>query len=499
MTQRSYRACTLCEATCGIVVETDGRQVLSIRGDEADPFSKGYICPKAYALKDLQNDPDRLRRPLRRTASGWEEIGWQQALAEAADGLLRVRERRGPESLAIYLGNPAAHNLGSMLYGRVLIRALGSHQRFSATSLDQLPKMMSSALLFGEQLSVPVPDVDRTAYLMVIGANPVVSNGSLMTAPAMPKRLRALRARGGKLVVVDPRRSETARLADEHLSIRPGSDALFLLALVHTLFDETRVRLGHLEAMVNGLDELRSLARSFSPESVAGRVGLDAPTLRRTAREIAAAPSAACYGRIGTCTQEFGTLASWLVDVVNVLTGNLDRPGGAMFTTPAASFKYGDTSQKTRKLPYGRWKSRVRGLAEFAGELPAVTLAEEIDTPGDGQIRGLVTVSGNPVLSSPNGTRLARALDGIEYMVSIDIYVNETTRHANLILPTTAPLEHENYDLLLYNLAIRNVAKYSPVTVEPEADAKHDWQVMLALAAPLMGMANADVQALDDM
>ncbi len=498
MTQRSYRACTLCEATCGIVVETEGREVVSVRGDEDDPFSRGFICPKAYALKDLQSDPDRLRRPVRRTREGWEEIGWDEAIDEAAENLARVRSRHGPESLGIYLGNPSAHSLGSMLYGRVLIRALGSHQRFSATSVDQLPKMISSCLLFGDQLMVPVPDVDRTAYLMVIGANPLVSNGSLMTAPGIPKRLRALRARGGKLVVVDPRRTETARVADEHLPIRPGTDALLLFALVHVLFQEGLVRLDRLEPMVQGLGELRAIAGDFAPEIVAARVGIGADTLRRIARELAAAPSAACYGRIGTCTQEFGTLASWLIDVVNVLTGNLDRPGGAMFTTPAASFKYGETSRAGRRLPYGRWKSRARGLPEFGGELPAVALAEEIETTGEGQIRGLVTVAGNPVLSTPDGARLARAIDGLEYMVSIDIYVNETTRHANLILPTTSPLEHENYDLLLYNMAIRNVAKYSPVTVEPEPGAKHDWEIFLALAARLMGTGPADLQAVDD-
>ena len=499
MAQRSFRACPLCEATCGIVVETEGRQVLSVRGDDHDPFSRGYICPKAHALKDLQNDPDRLRRPVRRTGAGWQELPWDEALAEAAENLLRVRNQHGPESLAIYLGNPSAHNLGAMLYGRVLIRALGSHQRFSATSVDQLPKMISSCMLFGEQLLVPVPDVDRTAYLVVIGANPVISNGSLMTAPAMPKRLRALRARGGKLVVVDPRRTETARLADEHLPIRPGTDALFLFALVHTLFEEGLLRLGRLEPMVEGIEEVRSLARSFPPETVSARVGLDAATLRRLAREIVAAPSAACYGRIGTCTQEFGTLSSWLVDVVNVLSGNLDRAGGAMFTTPATSFKYGDTSRKSRRLPYGRWKSRARGLPEFGGELPAVALAEEIETPGEGRIRGLVTVAGNPVLSTPDGARLARALDSLEYMVAIDIYRNETTRHANLILPTTSPLEHENYDLLLYNLAIRNVAKYSPTAIEPEPGAKHDWEILLSLGARLTGMSDPDVQAFDDM
>jgi anaerobic selenocysteine-containing dehydrogenase len=480
------------------VVETEGREVVSVRGDEDDPFSRGFICPKAYALKDLQSDPDRLRRPVRKTHGGWEEVGWDEAIAEAAENLGGVRARHGRESLGIYLGNPSAHNIGTMLYGRVLIRALGSHQRFTATSVDQLPKMISSCLLFGDQLMVPVPDVDRTGYLMAIGANPAVSNGSLMTAPDMPKRLRALRARGGKLVVVDPRRTETARIADEHLSIRPGTDALFLFALVHVLFEEGLVRLGRLETMVQGLAGLRSLAGGFAPEIVAMRVGIAAPTLRRIARELATAPSAACYGRIGTCTQEFGTLASWLIDVVNVLTGNLDRPGGAMFSAPAASFKYGETSRQGRRLPYGRWKSRVRALPEFGGELPVVALAEEIETPGDGQIRGLVTVAGNPVLSTPDGARLARALDGLEYMVAIDIYVNETTRHANLILPTTSPLEHENYDLLLYNMAIRNVAKYSPVTIEPEQGAKQDWEILLGLAAPLMGKSEAGVHAIDD-
>ncbi len=479
-------------------METEGGEVVSVRGDDEDPFSRGFICPKAYALKDLQADPDRLRRPVRRTRDGWQEIGWEEAIGEAAENLLRVRSRHGSESLGIYLGNPSAHNLGSMLYGRVLIRALGSHQRFTATSVDQLPKMISSCLLFGDQLMVPVPDVDRTAYLMVIGANPLVSNGSLMTAPGMPKRLRALRAREGKLVVVDPRRTETARVADEHLPIRPGTDALFLFALVHVLFEEGLVRLGRLEPMVQGLEEARSLAGDFAPETVASRVGIGAATIRRVARELAGASSAACYGRIGTCTQEFGTLASWLVDVVNVLSGNLDRPGGAMFAAPAASFKYGETSRKGRRVPYGRWKSRVRGLPEFGGELPVVALAEEIETPGEGQIRGLVTLAGNPVLSTPHGARLARALDELEYMVAIDIYVNETTRHANLILPTTSPLEHENYDLLLYNMAIRNVAKYSPVTLEAEAGAKHDWEVLLALAAPLMGKPGASIRALDD-
>ncbi len=499
MPKTTYRACHLCEATCGVVIETEGREVLSVRGDEDDPFSRGFICPKAYALKEVASDPDRLRRPIRRTPNGWQELSWEDAYAEAAESLLGIRGRHGAESLAIYLGNPSAHNIGAMLYGRALIRALGGHKRFSATSVDQLPKMVSSCLLFGEQLLVPIPDVDRTDYFMVLGGNPMVSNGSLMTAPGMPRRLRALRARGGKLVVVDPRRSETARIATEHLPIRPGTDALFLFAIVQTLITEDLVHLGRLAPMVDGLETVRRLAADFAPEVVSGRVGIAAETIRRIARELAAAPTAACYGRIGTCTQEFGTLASWLVDVVNVLTGNLDRAGGAMFSTPAASFQYGDTSRKARRsLPYARWRSRVRGLAEFAGELPAVTMAEEIETPGEGQIRGLVTVAGNPVLSTPDGRRLAGALEGLEYMVSIDIYLNETTRHASLILPTAWALEHENYDLLLAPLGVRNVAKYSPPAFERSPGEKHDWEVLLELSGHLMGAGSVDLKTIDD-
>ncbi len=497
MIRKTHRACTLCEATCGIVVEADGDRVLSIRGDEDDPFSRGYICPKAHGLKGLQEDPDRIRRPIRRTANGWQELSWKDAFAEATEGLLRVRREHGPESLGIYLGNPSAHNLGTMLYGRVLIRALGSHHRYTATSVDQLPKLISSALLFGDQVLIPVPDVDRTSHLLVLGANPLVSNGSLMTAPGMGKRLRALRARGGRLVVVDPRRTETAAIADRHVPIRPGTDAYFLFAIVHTLFAEGLVRLGRLEPFARGLESLRAQAEPFAPERVQAKTGIDAHVVRTIAREFAAAESAACYGRIGTCTQEFGTLTSWLVDVVNLLTGNLDRAGGAMFSSPAASFQYGEPARGGKPLPYGRFRSRVRGLPEFSGELPVVALAEEIETPGDAQVRGLVTVSGNPVLSTPDGARLARALDSLEFMVAVDIYVNETTRHADLILPTTSPLEHDNYDLLLYTLAIRNVAKYSPPSLEPPADAKHDWEILLALAAPLLGLPS-DVAALDD-
>jgi len=490
-----YRTCSLCEAHCGVAVEVLAGRVLSVRGDPDDPFSRGYICPKAHGLKALQDDPDRLRRPLRRSGSGWEEIGWEEAFELAARRLREVREAHGPEAIGSYLGNPNAHDIGSTLYLPALLRGLGSRRRFSASSIDQLPKMLSCAAMFGGGLTVPIADIDRTDYLLVLGANPLASNGSLMTAPDFPGRLRALRARGGRLVVVDPRRSETARLADRHLFIRPGTDALLLFAMVQVLFEEGLVRLGRLEPLVRGVDAVRTLAKEFPPEAVAGATGIPAGTIRELARELAAARSAAVYGRIGTCTQEFGTLASWLVDVLNALTGNLDRPGGAMFPRPATG-RAAAAAAGSGKIPYARWRSSVRGLPEAFGELPVATFAEEIDSAGEERIRALVTVAGNPVLSSPNGGRLAAALESLEFMVSVDIYLNETTRFAHLILPPTAPLEHSNYDAVFFGLAVRNVAKFSPRAVEPPEDSLDQWEILAELAGRVNG---ADAATVDEL
>jgi anaerobic selenocysteine-containing dehydrogenase len=430
-----YRNCSLCEAHCGIAIEVerDTDRILTIRGDAEDPFSRGYICPKAYGLKGLHEDPDRLRRPLRRDGDTWREIDWDEAFALVATRLRAVRDAHGPAAIASYAGNPNVHELGAGLYLPALLRALGNHKRFSASSVDQLPKQLSSLSMYGRGLTIPIPDIDRTRYLLVLGANPAVSNGSLMTAPDMPGRLARLRERGGKLVVIDPRRTETARLADEHHFIRPGGDAFFLFSLVHVLFTEDLVRLGDIAPWVRGTGELRALAAAFPPEATAARTGIDAATVRRLARELAAAESAACYGRMGTCTQEFGTLASWLVDCVTILTGNLDRPGGAMF--PHAATSLTDDAPRSAKLPYARWRSAVRGLPEAFGELPSAALAEEIEGNGSERIRALVTVAGNPALSCPNSARLARALASLDFMVSIDIYLNETTRFADVILP----------------------------------------------------------------
>jgi anaerobic selenocysteine-containing dehydrogenase len=504
-TRMHFRTCPLCEATCGLTITTRGDEVVSVRGDDDDVFSRGYLCPKGPALRDLHNDPDRIRTPLVRRkggrGEGFQPASWDEAFAEIARRLPPLVTEHGRDAVGVYLGNPSVHNLALALYSRVLLRALGSRNVFSASTVDQMPKQIAAGLMFGTALTVPVPDIDRTSYLLILGADPLVSNGSLMTAPDMKRRLRAIQVRGGRVVVIDPRGSRTAQEADRHHFIRPGTDALLLFAIVHTLFAEGLVTLGAVERYVSGLDDVRRLAEPFSPERVADACGIAAGDIRILARELAAAESAAVYGRIGTCTQEFGTLASWLVDVVNVLTGNLDRPGGAMLTRAAAgAANTRGTPGRGKGMLLGRRKSRVRGIPEVLGELPVACLAEEIETPGEGRIRALVTVAGNPVLSTPNGARLDAALASLDFMVSVDIYLNETTRHADVILPSVSPLEQSHYDVALLQLAVRNVANYSAPVLAPPVDRPQDWEMMLRFAGIAFGQGpDADVAALDDL
>jgi anaerobic selenocysteine-containing dehydrogenase len=495
----AFATCPLCEATCGLELTLSEGGIDRVRGDADDIFSHGFICPKGASLKELHDDPDRLRAPLVRVSGELRPASWDEAFAEIDRRLGAIWDEHGRQALGIYLGNPSAHNLSVLTYGRVLVKALQTRNIFSASTVDQYPKQMASALMFGTGSTVAVPDVDRTDHLLILGANPLASNGSLLTAPDMRGRLRAIRARGGKLVVVDPRRTRTAREADEHHFIRPGTDALLLFALVHTLFDEQLEDLGALGPDVAGLEEVRELASGFAPEEVADPCGIAADDIRRMARELAAAPRAAVYGRIGTTTQRFGTTASWLVDVLNVVTGNLDRPGGAMFPRPAAgSSNTTGEPGRGRGAAFGRWHSRVRGLGEVFGELPVACLAEGIETPGDGQIRALLTIAGNPVVSTPNSERLAAAIDDLEFMVSVDIYVNETTRHADVILPAPSPLQRSHYDLALLGFAVRNVANYSPPALEPDPQVPQEWETLLRLGGIATGQGpNADVAAID--
>jgi anaerobic selenocysteine-containing dehydrogenase len=499
-TTTHHRICPLCEACCGLEIKVRDQQVVSIRGHADDVFSAGYICPKGVALKDLHEDPDRLRTPLIRRDGVLVEATWDEAFDEIQRRLPPLRAAHGRNATAIVVGNPAAHKIGLLTYFGKLARALGTHNVFSASTLDQMPKQLSSGLLFGHWLSVALPDIARTDHLLVLGANPLVSNGSMWTVPDFKGKAKALQARGGKLVVIDPRRTETAAVADAHHFIRPNADVFLLAAMVNTLFAEGRVTLGAVAGWVIGVDAVQQAVAPFTPEAVAARCGIDADTIRTLTRDLADAPRAAVYARIGTCTQEYGTLCSWLVDVLNTLTGNLDAPGGVLFARSAAFAS--NTVGKPgigKGVSTGRHHARVSGAPEVYGELPITCLAEEIETPGDGQIRALFTVATNPVLSSPNGPRLAQALDSLDFMVSLDIYLNETTRHADVILPGPSPLEDFHYDVAFPQLSWRNHARYSPPVLPPAPDQPAEWQTLLKLAAIAQGKgADVDTDALDD-
>ena len=487
-----HRTCSICEAMCGIVIEHRDGEVISIKPDREDVLSRGHICPKAVALKDLHDDPDRLRQPMRRTATGWQPVGWDDAFDEIERRIGDVRKRHGNDAVAVYAGNPTVHNLGAMLGIGDFIRAVRTRNLYSATSVDQLPHMVASHAMFGHQFLLPVPDVDRTRLFVCIGGNPVASGGSIMGAPGFEKRVAALQARGGRFVVVDPRRTESAAIADEYLPIRPGTDVFLLLALLYEVFTSGRVFMAHLAAHVAGLDTLRDAVLRFDPAQLAARTGLPRERLARLAQELCDEPRALVYGRVGACTQEFGGLTLWLIYCLNAVTGHLDREGGMMFAEPAVDL----TRAYGSKGHHGRFRSRVRNLPEFGNELPVAALAEEILTEGEGRIRALVTFAGNPVLSTPNGRQLDRALASLEFMVSVDMYLNETTRHAHLILPPTSPLEHSHYDIALSGFAVRNVAKYSPPLFAKPAGAKDDNEILAELtlrlgSSPGLGRARA--------
>ncbi|MDX9664995.1 molybdopterin oxidoreductase family protein [Pseudomonas sp. P5_152] len=476
----NHRACHLCEAICGLTIETTasdnaGLQITSIKGDPLDSFSRGHICPKAVALQDIQNDPDRLRQPMQRVGNEWQAIGWDEAFVLVAERLATIQERHGQNAVAVYQGNPSVHNYGLMTHSNYFLGLLKSRNRFSATSVDQLPHHLTSHLMYGHGLLLPIPDIDHTDFMLILGANPLASNGSIMTVPDVEKRLKAIQARGGKVVVVDPRRSETAAMADQHVFVRPGGDAALLFGVLNTLFSEGLSRDSHLP--VDGLDQVRQAIAPFDAEAMSPLCAVPVEQIRQLARDFAAAPTAVCYGRMGVSTQAFGTLCHWLVQLINLVTGNLDRVGGALCTEPAV-----DLVASTSGGHFNLWQSRVSGRPEYAGELPVSALAEEMLTGGEGQIRALITVAGNPVLSTPNGRQLEQALDGLEFMVSVDLYINETTRYADLILPSTSALENDHYDTTFNMFAVRNVSRFNRAILPKPEGALHDWEIFVGLA-----------------
>lgn len=491
--------CPLCEASCGLDVTVADGEVTLIRGDRSDTFSRGFLCPKGTALKELQTDPDRLRLPLVKRNGVFVEVSFEEAFAEVARRLGPIRETFGPAACGLVIGNPTVHRTGLVLYVLELAVALGSPNVFSAATLDQMPKQLAVGRMFGDFYSIAVPDIDRTDLLVIIGANPMVSNGSMWSVPDFRGRADELRARGGRIITIDPRRTETAAASDVHLPIRPGRDVYLLAAVISTLFEEGLVDLDHLEPLTNGVSRVADAVESFSAERVAPRSGIGADDIRSLARDIAAAPRAAVYGRLGTCLDEHATLTNWLIDVINVLTGNLDKPGGVMFPK-AAAFASNTTGEpgKGAGVTTGAYRSRVSGAPEVMNQFPIACLVEEIDTPGDGQLRALVMLASNAALSVPDGPRLEQALDSLDFLVCLDVYLNDTTRHADVIIPGPSPLEEDHYDVYFSLFGHRNAARYSPAIL-PAPDMPSDADTMLRLVAILQGRGpEADLAALEE-
>lgn len=497
MTETVYRSCPTCEASCGLVMEVDPatKAVVSIKGDTDDHRSRGYVCAKSQAFRYVYEDPERLRKPVKKVAGEWQEISWEQALSEVSDKLGAIRNAHGKDAIAMYYGNPNGHNFSTMVYTQLFTQMLNTERFFSAGAVDQQPKNLSCELLYGNAWVFPIPDIQRSDFFVCMGGNPLVSQGSLMSAPNAEQQLSDIRTRGGKVVVIDPRRTETAEIADQHIFIKPGTDAYFLFAWANILFAQNRIKLGRLSNIVDGLETVKKLAEQFTPENTAAITGVSAAQLRALADDFADANAAVLYARIGLCTQEFGTIASWLVDIINLLNGRLDAPGGAMFPQAATELPPPPTAV-VNELGHGRFKTRVRGFPEYMGMMPASFMAEELAYDGEDKARALITVAGNPVLSVPNGEAIRAATEQLELVVALDFYINETTSLADYILPSTSQLEHSNYDFLFQTTAVRNFARYSPAVFEPEGDARHQYEIMTELVARINGMQAADLHAM---
>lgn len=481
-----YRTCNICEAMCGLVVTHDDTDVHSIKANPADPLSRGHICPKAIALQDFRTDADRVTTPLKKVNGEFVPISWDEAYEFAVERLTAVQEANGKDGVGVYLGNPNAHKFGNLLNLPGLVKALGTTNRYSSATADQIPHHVASIHMLGHPMLIPVPDVARTDLMLILGGNPVVSNGSMMTAPGFGKRMDEIKARGGRVVVVDPRRTETAERAGEHLFIQPETDAFLLFALIHEIFAQGLEDLGALAAVTDGVAALKEAVQPFTAEKAAEMTGIKGQTIRDLARSFATAKSAVCYARMGASTQSFGSLCQWASNALNIITGNFDSEGGAMFTTPALDY-VGMTSRKGKARSYPEKRSRVSNQPLYNGEFPVSVMAEEMETPGAGQIKALVSVAGNPVLTAPNGQRIGRALEQLDFMMSIDLHINDTTRHADLILPATVALEEEVYDMVFHSFAVRNTAAFAGPIFAPPNGNPQEWEVIARLTAKLTG------------
>ncbi len=479
-TKKHYRVCNLCEAMCGLEIEHDDQKVIAVKGDKKDPFSKGSLCPKGALIHKVHEDPDRLKTPLLKKEDGsWEEISWKKAFDIVGEKINAIREEHGDDAVALYLGNPTVHNFGMMLFSGELRRSLRTKNFFSPTTMDQLPHHFIGYHMFGHAFNMPIPDVDRTDFFIMFGANPIASNGSIMSGCGPVEKIKAIQQRGGKVVLFDPRATETSRVVDEHHFIKPSKDVYFLFGMLHLIQKNNWIQIDRLGSHISGLEKLKGIADEFTPEKVEKITGVPTATLLRLTKEYVLNDRAVLYGRMGMSTQEYGGLCHWLTSVLNILTNHFDREGGAMFPKPAVDVK----RQKGWHKSDGRWHSRVRKLPEFDGELPVSVMAEEMTTAGEGQIRGLITFAGNPALATPNAKRLNEALPKLDFMVSIDIFMNETTKHADIILPPPSHLEIDHYDLIFNHFAVSNNAKFSERLFEPKAGQQYDWQIAKALVA----------------
>ena len=459
-----FRACNLCEAICGLeITVNEQNEILTIKGDEKDPFSRGHICPKAVGLKDIYLDKNRLKQPVRRIESGWETISWEEAFSEVTAKFKAIQTQHGKDAIGVYQGNPSVHNSGTMLSAPSFLRALGTKNRFSATSADQLPHHFAAWQMFGHPLLLPIPDIDHTDFMLIIGANPLASNGSLMTVPDVANRLKDIQKRGGKFIVIDPRRTETAKISDQHLFIKPATDVFLLLSLVHEITQQIE--------LTDDVKRLKDFTQFYTPETVSKITGIETEQIKNIAQELLNNSKSVVYGRMGVSVQAFGGVCHWLINCINILTNNMDSVGGAMFPQPA--FDLFGRAKKGENY-FNRYQSAVRKLPEFDGELPVSAMAEDILAGG---IKAMLTVCGNPVLSTSNGTQLDTAFDSLEYMVAVDIFINETTQHANIILPPTTGVEVAHYDVVFHNLAVRNTAKYSEPLFEKDHNQRHDWEI----------------------
>jgi anaerobic selenocysteine-containing dehydrogenase len=482
---------------CGLEIHVEAGRVAGIRGNRDDVWSRGHICPKGASLAALHDDPDRIRRPMIKVDGTWREVSWDAAFRRCTELLAPLIEKHGIPAVTAYTGNPLAHSFSLARYAGVLLGMSGMPITYSPGTVDQWPKNLSSHLMYGGWWTFPVPDIERTDLLVIMGANPAASQGSLLAAPDVMGLINGIRKRG-KVIVVDPVRTTTAAHADEWLPIVPGTDAALLLAVAHTLFDEDLVSPG---PHVDGVETMREVAAAWPPARVSAVTGIAEDRIKGLARELATTEKSVVYGRIGLCNQEFGSLASWLVDVINILTGHFDTPGGAMFPRPTV------WSITTQPLPglegglpeFGRWHTRVRGAKEVLGQAPVSCMAEEIATPGEGQIKALITVAGNPVLSTPGGDKLDEVLPMLDAMIAVDLWLNETTRHADVILPGLSPLEQPHHDDLVLMFAIHSFANYSAPVFRPE-DRPHEWEILIRLTGLCTGTPaeDVDVAAIDD-